>query len=79
MGILHCSYGNRVFLGSSEAHKSLSSAFLNFSIPKNLLEDLLKYRFLGPISKLSDSGDLGQGVRICTSNKSSGDADMLVL
>ena len=39
------------------------------------LESLLKYRFLGPTFRISDSGDLGSGLRICFSNKISGDCD----
>lgn len=39
------------------------------------LEGLLKYRFLGPLLKDSDSGCLEQSLRFCISSTLSGDAD----
>lgn len=57
--------GNGVFLGSSEAHKSLRSAFPNVNTQKNLLGGLLK-QISGPYLQVSDSED-------------SGDADLRVL
>lgn len=41
----------------------------------NHVEGSLKYRFLGPTSRISDSVGLGQKLRICISNKFSDGAD----
>lgn len=43
--------------------------FSNFSVYQNYLEILLKHRFLGPNLKSVWFSCLGQGLRICISNK----------
>lgn len=51
-------------MGSSGPHKSLRPVLSNFSMQKNLLESLLKHRFLGSICKVSDSAGLSQSKKI---------------
>ena len=53
----------------------LKQQFSNFSVHQNHLEGLLKFRFLGPTSRISDSVGLGQRLRICFPKKFSDGAD----
>ena len=49
--------------------KPLDQWFLNLSMNQSQLEDVFKYRLLGPTLRFSDSGGLGWGLRICISKK----------
>lgn len=73
--ILHCSLSSS---GSSGAHKVLSQHSQTL-VYARIFGRIVKTQISGPHQQFSDSAYLGKGMRICTSNKSSGDADLLVL
>ena len=53
----------------------LGQWFPNLNMPQNHLEGLLKHRFLGLTSRISDSVSLEWDLRVCLSNKFLGQAD----
>lgn len=60
-----------------QAHRALNSksAVLTLQSVQNHVNELFKHQLLGPISSISESVDLGQGLRICIPNTSLEDAD----
>lgn len=61
-------FGLFIFFYFTHFKDSLQQWFLNFSMPQNCLEGLLKHKRLDPTSRVSDIGSLGWGSKMYISN-----------